>query len=93
LCAARFGVSARTLWGNWDDYREHGAAWLVNFSDCEGYIDAPTAARILTDLKEHEAQIRRSASITDEPSWYVEQLDKWLAALEMAADGGMLDFH
>lgn len=89
LCEAALGVSDGVVWRNFSAYEHRGVAWLVNFSDAEGYIGAEVARRILDDIKAHEAQIR--AAITD--SWEGEKLDQWLVALEMAADSGMIDFH
>lgn len=89
LSRAALGASAEQVWRNFAAYEDRGVAWLVNFSDANGYIGPEISRRILDDIRAHVAQIR--AAVTD--SWYGEKLDQWIAALEMAADGGMLDFH
>jgi hypothetical protein len=88
LSRVALGVPAATVWANFDAYRERGIAWLVNFSDCEGFIAAPVAARILADLRANEAALRASGD-----KWDVECFDGWLAGLDMAADGGVVEFH
>jgi hypothetical protein len=92
LSRAALGVSAETVWRDFDRWRDRGAAWLVNFSDCEGIIGAEVCARILADLRENESMIREQ-TFGPEAEWHLAKLDAWLAGLEMAADGGMLDFH
>lgn len=92
LSRSALGVSAEEVWRNFDRWRDRGVAWLINFSDCEGIIGAEVCARILADLRENEATIREQA-IGQDAAWCLAKLDDWLAGLEMAADGGMLDFH
>jgi hypothetical protein len=90
LAIARYGLTAREVWTRWEadpGFRE-GAAWLINFSDCEGYIDASIAARILADLQAHAQAIIASAP----EGWYADKFRGWLGLLEIATDGGLLDF-
>lgn len=90
LSRAALGVPAERVWGrNFARFRNRGVAWLVNFSDCEGFIGAEVCARILADIRAHEATIRSRA----DDAARLERLNTWLAGLEMAADGGMLRFH
>jgi len=90
LAQARYGMADREVWTRCerDPAFEDGAALLINFSDCEGFIDAPTATRILADLRAHEEDILRQAR----SEYDAERFRQWMTMLEMAADGGMLEF-
>jgi len=91
LSIAALGVSAKTVWRDFDAYRNRGVAWLINFSDCEGYIGPAVCRLILDDIRAHEDAIRSKATGPD-ADYYLGRLDVWLAGLEVAADGGMLSF-
>lgn len=92
LSRAALGVGPETVWKNFDRWRDRGAAWLINFSDCEGIIGAEVCTRILADLRENESMIREQP-LGPDAKWNLSKLDDWLAGLALAADGGMLDFH
>lgn len=81
------GVDPENVWRYFNVYRSRGAAWLVNFSDCEGFINADVAARIRDDLRTYEAALRATGD-----EWDCEKLDGWLALLDMAADEGFVRF-
>lgn len=91
LSRTALGMSARAVWARWGDdsvLRARGAAWLVNFSDCEGYLSGPVSTRILADLRQHEATLRESGN-----QWEIEGLDAWLRGLGLAAENGLIEFH
>lgn len=62
----------------------------MNFSDCEGYISAPVAARILADMEAHF-----DAALAAAPDQrYVTKLNDWINALRtVAATNGVIEFH
>lgn len=61
---------------------------LINFADNEGTIGAATAARLARDF----AKCQEAASLVDS-DFFQELYRTWRKALQMAADGGALDFH
>lgn len=84
LCELALGVTPGVVWNNPDAYVDHDLYWLINFSDCEGVINAENSGRILRGLRElHD--------YGDLNSWGV--LDNWFTALELAADDGFITFH
>jgi hypothetical protein len=95
LSTTMLGMSAREVWAAWGDdvqsshIRDRGIAWLVNFSDCEGYISAPVAARILADMEAHF-----DAALAAAPDrWYADRLIQWITALRaVAPTNGVIEF-
>lgn len=68
-----------------------GPFWeLINFSDCEGVIGPTVAAKLARDFAEWDDRAKaRGAAL---PFFY-EKYQEWHKAMEMAADGGAVDFH
>ncbi|NUS02048.1 MAG: hypothetical protein HOV97_05735 [Nonomuraea sp.] len=62
---------------------------LINFADNEGTIGPEAAADLLADFRAHrDSYLERHAD-----EWSREGYDDWIKALEIAADGGLVDFH
>jgi hypothetical protein len=62
---------------------------LINFSDCEGTIGPVVSAKLLRDFIEFDESAK---AVTDIPYFY-EVYSRLKTGLELAADGGALDFH
>lgn len=67
---------------------------LIWFADNEGTIAELTAASLLADFREHEVEYRAA----HEPGSYsgdydIERYLDWMRACELAADGGLINFH
>lgn len=62
---------------------------LIYFADNEGTIGPEAAADLLTDFREHEAAYRAAAADYHKYGFYAN----FTRACELAADGGLIDFH
>lgn len=70
---------------------------LVWFADNEGTLLTQACTDLLADFKAGREQwvgfINETVPSLQDSSYYVRKYDEWTAALELAADGGLLDFH
>lgn len=67
---------------------------LIHFSDCEGIIGWPVAAKLAGEFA--ECQSIAETHICEDPSdgqWFRDLYAEWRRAFEMAADGGAVEFH
>ena len=83
------GVSARWLWSTApDDERARATPFyeLINFSDCNGFIGPATSAKLAKDF----AAWQEKAGTT---GYFAEKYAAWRAAFELAANGGVVQFH
>lgn len=71
---------------------EGGPFWeLINFSDCEGVIGATVSAKLAKDFADFDERAKSHPDPRE--TWFYPLYQQWRAAFEMAADGGMVDFH
>lgn len=71
-----------------------GPFWeTINFSDCEGVIGASVSAKLAKDFAEWDERAKQYGESMQQPNWFYEKYQEWRAAFEMAADGGMVQFH
>lgn len=92
LCELSNGISAAELWNdlegaNPDFYSKYKFSYLINFSDCEGYICSEICAIL---AKEFEDNI---SMIVDEDSYFKERYHNWLEAFKIGAQDGFVQFH
>lgn len=66
---------------------------LIWFADNEGTICELAATNLLADFRAHEAEYRGWQYGTENGDWFVEKYADWMRACELAADGGLIDFH
>lgn len=62
---------------------------LINFTDCDGTLGPVVAAKLAKDFAEYDERAKAAA----DPDWYYDLYCEWRKAMEMAADGGAVDFH
>ncbi len=96
---AGYPLSERTMWGVreechaaslWNgDVTEGPFYELINFADNEGTIGPVVAAKLLRDFVEWD---ERARLLVGDPYFY-EGYAEMRRGLEIAADGGALDFH
>jgi hypothetical protein len=65
---------------------------LIWFSDCEGTIAQVAAAILLGDFRRHEVEYRTAHGDTASDR-YTQRYADWMRACELAADGGLIEFH
>lgn len=82
------GLNPRTIWNAPDRYASKPFVELINFSDCEGIIGSQVAAKLAADFAAYQEQADRHSD-----DYFREKYAAWRKAFELAADGGMVEFH
>lgn len=62
---------------------------LIWFADNEGSIGPAAAADLLADFRQHAAEYRPGEG----GDWFRKKYADWTTAFELAAAGGLVDFH
>jgi hypothetical protein len=71
-----------------------GPFWeLIQFADNEGYIGPTVAAKLATDFANWADRAKEFAKDPEVGEWWLVSYNKWRQAFELAADGGVVDFH
>jgi hypothetical protein len=65
---------------------------LINFADNEGIIGPTVSAKLAKDFAEHEDRIAALCAGNDR-NYELTKYREWRKAFELAADGGMVEFH
>lgn len=90
LCASFTYAIPQNVWKSPVRFQNRHFFLLVNFSDCEGLIAGPSAARLLEEFEAHKDEaLKRPVDDT----WMLERYNDWLKAFRLAADGGLVHFH
>lgn len=63
---------------------------LIWFADNEGCIGPDAAKDLLADFREHADRYDPG---TEHPDYFRQKYQDWTTAFELAADGGLVDFH
>ena len=66
---------------------------LIWFADNEGVIADVAATNLLTAFRQHEVEYRAAHAGTEHGDWFIEKYADWMRACELAATGGLIDFH
>lgn len=76
-------------------YGDFTMSYLLNFSDCEGYICAEISDILFTEFVINRAKVL--AAVEKNPSgfspWFMETYDNWTRAFGLAKDNGLVTFH
>lgn len=73
---------------------ECGPFWeLICFSDCEGTIGPIVSAKLAKDFAEWDERAKQHDESAGLNGGLYELFQEWRKAFEMAADGGLVDFH
>lgn len=84
------GISAEMFWKMSDKEMENKAfRWLIDFSDCEGYIGTDYCEILYNDFKEHGNKIKEAC----DNDTYKNLVDKWTHAFDIARNKGLVSFH
>ena len=65
---------------------------LVNFADNEGVIGPVVSAKLAKDFRDHLPQAEALNRQSLNSAWFLAKYNEWMAAFEMAADGGAVQF-
>lgn len=90
---AGYGSASAVWYGDVDAtaFRE-----LISFTDCDGVIGPVVAAKLAVDFQQNEETIRAQVAEehpADTADYWMERYTDWKIAFEMAAQGGMVEFH
>jgi hypothetical protein len=66
---------------------------LLWFADNEGVIGQLAATNLLISFREHEVEYRAAHQDISDGDWFIARYADWMRACELAADGGLIDFH
>ena len=89
LCRIVLDVEPETVWGSIKAFKRAPFFRLINFSDCEGII----GPKYSTELAKHFADYQSEIDAADCSQWSRELYASFRDAFEMAADGGLVEFH
>lgn len=85
-------VSEMHSGGAWSS--ESGPFWeLINFSDCEGTIGPVVSAKLAKDFAEWDERAKQYDQDNALDGYFYKRFQEWRQAFDMAADGGLVDFH
>ena len=83
-----------TVWGNPEHYKDKPFFWLINFSDCEGYIGTEKCKVLAADFAKWQPRADAILDLDEDwCGWFVQKYADWRKAFELAAKGGFVDFH
>ena len=84
------GITADMFWKMTDEQmKDKPFRWLINFSDCEGYIGTDYCEILYNDFKEHGDKIKKACN----NDIYKQLVDDWTHAFNIARDKGLVSFH
>ena len=86
LCLASNNISADELWKSENENLKF--YWLINFSDCEGYIGTDYCKILYDEFIKYEKEVKEKLSID-----YHDKYDKFKEAFKLAFDNGLVNFH
>ena len=73
---------------------DHGPFWeLISFSDCEGTIGPVVSAKLAKDFAEWDERAKQHDEAAGLNGGLYKRFQEWRQGFEMAADGGLVDFH
>lgn len=86
LCLASNNITAEDLW-NYED-KTLKFYWLINFSDCEGYIGTDYCIILYDEFVKYEKEVKEKLSID-----YHNKYDEFKEAFRLGANNGIVNFH
>lgn len=60
---------------------------MINFSDCEGTLDAETCLKLYKDFCDNEGRAKEHPD-----DYFIEKYMEWKRAMEIASNNGQVDF-
>jgi len=85
LCA--LGVSPNTVWDDFEAWKDRPFTYLINFSDCEGYIAGKVAQKLFDNFEQHKELSRAWGN-----EYWQQSYDDWHKAFSLAKINGLVDF-
>jgi len=88
LAMMALGQRPEDVWAIPAAYRDKPFYYIVNFSDCEGYIAGVAAKKLAQDFADFQERADQHPS-----EWFREKYADWRKAFEFAAENGFVSFH
>jgi hypothetical protein len=82
-------ASPQECWAKAQEGAEGPFMELIHFADNEGYIGPHAAAKLAADFETFRPRAKAHA----EDEWNLALYDRWWAAFQIAAEGGVVEFH
>ena len=86
LCLASNNITAEQLWSLQDETLKF--YWLINFSDCEGYIGTSYCKILYDEFVKYEEEVKIKLD-----EYYHGKYDDFKEAFKVGASDGLVDFH
>lgn len=86
LCICANGIKDRELWASEDESLKF--YWLINFSDCDGYIGTSYCKILHNEFCKYEEDIKSKLN-----EQYHSIYNDFKKAFELASDNGLVSFH
>lgn len=86
LCLASNNITAEQLWSLQDETLKF--YWLINFSDCEGYIGTSYCKILYDEFVKYEEDVKIKLD-----EYYHQTYDNFKEAFRLGANNGLVDFH
>ena len=86
LCLASNNISADELWKSENENLKF--YWLINFTDCDGYIGTDYCKILYDEFVKYEKEIKLSLD-----EYYYQTYDNFKEAFRLGADNGLVSFH
>lgn len=86
LCLASNNITAKELWNSEDKTLKF--YWLINFSDCEGYIGTGYCKILYDEFVKYEKEVKEKLNID-----YHDKYDNFKEAFRLGANNGLVNFH
>lgn len=96
LCTAINEIDLSEMWENDNKISIQNLPffWLLNFSDCEGYIGTDYCKILYKDFVNNEDKFREAMKeFEDYGQYYIDTYLDFKNALEVASNNGVLSFH
>lgn len=86
LCLAANGIKDETLWASKDENLKF--YWLINFSDCDGYIGTSYCKILYDEFCKYEEDIKSKLN-----ECYHLNYNNFKKAFKLGSNNGLVDFH
>ena len=86
LCLASNNITAEQLWSLQDETLKF--YWLINFSDCEGYIGTSYCKILYDEFVKYEEEVK-----TKLDEYYHKKYDYFKEAFRVGESDGLVNFH
>ena len=67
---------------------------LINFSDCEGFLDTMTCKKLYNDFEQNKDRLETfKFEVNEDATWFKSKYQEWLELFKFASENGCVSFH